>query len=94
MAQRTSTSRPQIPQEQLRAIITTQPYVFDDTDKKLPDAFKNKIPSRFKIRGNFHLNKGNEGYLVKTGGENNEWGHARFYQGDAFIDSKIPHNPF
>ncbi|CAG9952961.1 unnamed protein product [Clonostachys rosea f. rosea IK726] len=92
MAQRTSTSRPQIPQEQLRAIITMQPYAFDDTDRKLPDVFKNKIPLRFKIRGKFHLNTGNEGYLVKTGGKNNEWGHARFYQGDAFIDILIPMN--
>lgn len=63
--------------EQMRALVMTAPWSFDDTKPTVDAAFRNKIPTKYKKDGVFHLGTGMEGLLADVKGD---WGRALFFR--------------
>ncbi|CAF3596435.1 unnamed protein product [Fusarium graminearum] len=75
----------------LKALVMTRAWSFNDTDPNIPLQFRNQIPTKYKNKadGCFHLSSGDMGYLAET---KNDWGRAIFTREDNTFSVLVPMN--
>lgn len=69
----------QIQPQNMRALVMTAPWSFNDTEQSVDAFFRNKIPDKYKKNGIFELGTGAEGLFVDQKGA---WGRALFFRED------------
>uniref|UniRef100_A0A4E9EDN7 GIY-YIG domain-containing protein n=1 Tax=Gibberella zeae TaxID=5518 RepID=A0A4E9EDN7_GIBZA len=79
----------QIQPQNMRALVMTAPWSFNDTEQSVDAFFRNKIPDKYKKNGIFELGTGAEGLFVDQKGA---WGRALFFREDKQFPVLIPMN--
>lgn len=65
------------PRRQMRAVVATAPWSFDDTQANLQPRMRNHIPASLKQNGLFNILTGNQGLWIR---DNGTWAEAVFFR--------------